>query len=295
MSTEDVSLAAIQKMLNRCIHEDIDNTVRSEVALRPDLVGLQLFDEPLVGCADPDDPLFTYLKSDEQTYGDFFRMPREWLPDANSVISIFFPFTETVRESNKIDPNYPSPEWLHGRIEGQAFIQKTLKALESHFTERGYNAVIPTMSEAFAVRRQPERYDEGCPPILSNWSERHVAYVAGLGTFGLSKHLITEKGVSGRFGSIVTNAKIAPTSRGYTEPFERCTLCGVCAAQCPVDAIRKPEKGATPVEIAHSKDNRICSMYVDRMKEKFAPRYGCGKCQLKVPCEKGIPQARISR
>ena len=38
----------------------------------------------------------------------------------------------------------------------------------------------------------------------SNWSERHVAYVCGLGTFGC-QGLITSKGLAGRFGSIITD------------------------------------------------------------------------------------------
>lgn len=33
----------------------------------------------------------------------------------------------------------------------------------------------------------------------SNWSERHAAYVCGLGTFGLSKGLITDKGMGRTF------------------------------------------------------------------------------------------------
>jgi len=32
--------------------------------------------------------------------------------------------------------------------------------------------------------------------LQSNWSERHVAFIAGLGTFGLSRSLITPLGTA---------------------------------------------------------------------------------------------------
>ena len=38
--------------------------------------------------------------------------------------------------------------------------------------------------------------------MASTWSERHVAYVSGLGTFGLSGGLITAKGQAVRLGSV---------------------------------------------------------------------------------------------
>lgn len=40
--------------------------------------------------------------------------------------------------------------------------------------------------------------------ISSNWSERHAAYVAGLGTFSLNDALITVNGIAHRVGSILS-------------------------------------------------------------------------------------------
>ena len=125
-------------------------------------------------------------------------------------------------------------------------------------------------------------------PYVTDWSERHVAYAAGLGTFGLSKGLITAKGMAGRIGSVITDAPFAPTPRPYSSPFEYCTICGACQARCPAGAIDK-SKGC-----ALGKDQTICGPYV--MGSKLPPhgpkqlvRYGCGKCQVCVPCETGIP------
>lgn len=46
--------------------------------------------------------------------------------------------------------------------------------------------------------------------IYSNWSQRHVGYIAGLGTFGLNNMLITDQGTCGRFYSLITNLPVEP-------------------------------------------------------------------------------------
>ncbi|MPM73368.1 hypothetical protein SDC9_120348 [bioreactor metagenome] len=118
----------------------------------------------------------------------------------------------------------------------------------------------------------------------SNWSERHVAYVCGLGTFSLSKGLITEKGVSGRFGSLVTTAPLTVTPRAYSELYEYCVFCGACARNCPAEAIAiDPEVG---------KRHAPCAAFLDEYRPQYAPRYGCGKCQVRVPCRDGIPRRK---
>ena len=115
----------------------------------------------------------------------------------------------------------------------------------------------------------------------SNWSERHVAYAAGLGTFGLSKGLITKKGTAGRCISIITDAVFEPDKRPYTGVYDYCSFCGVCARNCPAEAISKEE----------GKNHYRCSEFVNTTKAKHSPRYGCGKCQVKVPCENRAPNA----
>lgn len=114
----------------------------------------------------------------------------------------------------------------------------------------------------------------------SAWSERHVAFVCGLGTFGLSKGLITKKGMAGRFASIVTELYLPPNERAYKSFNEYCTMCGTCIQKCPVNAINLEE----------GKNNNICGKYVDLTWKKFKPRYACGKCQVGVPCESEIPK-----
>jgi epoxyqueuosine reductase len=113
----------------------------------------------------------------------------------------------------------------------------------------------------------------------SNWSERHVAFIAGLGTFGLSKSLITKKGSAGRYGSVITDRVLDIASRPYEELYEYCNYCYACIDRCPAGAIKEEGKSIN-----------VCSDYIDNeIRPRYAPRYGCGKCQTAVPCEDTIP------
>ena len=265
-----IALRDLNERLRGFVANDEDRCIRSDYAMKPELVGITYFDDPLVACASANDPLFARFKATPDILGDSLRLPSEWLDEAKSVISIFFPFSQRIRASNQKDSRWPSDEWLHSRVEGQAFLEKAMRQVRRWLEEAGARGVIPSLSPDFRVNR-----DSGAHPFVSNWSERHAAYVAGLGTFGLSKHLITPRGVCGRFGSVITDAEFTPTPRNYKEPFEYCSFCGACVRRCPVNAI-SIEKG---------KDNRACNAFLNEIKERCAPRYGCGKCQVGVPCE----------
>jgi epoxyqueuosine reductase QueG len=134
----------------------------------------------------------------------------------------------------------------------------------------GHQALAPLLDERFAIVN-----------MRSNWSERHAAFVAGLGTFSLSRSLITRMGSAGRCGTVIVDFHLEPTQRVYTEFDEYCSHCGACAKRCPAQAIDKT-----------SKDNQICMGYIGKEKEIYAPRYGCAKCQTGVPCENKIPVRR---
>ena len=186
--------------------------------------------------------------------------------ERESVISYFLPFTKRVREANRL-LGLPATEWLYGRIEGERFNVALREFMAHLFIDAGYDAVAPALDARYKVTNR-----------RSNWSERHVAYVAGLGTFSLSCSLITKLGSAGRLGSVVTSAELTPTPRSYQSVDEYCTRCGSCIPRCPPLAIT--ERG---------KDHAVCSDYLDRVKVRYSPRYGCGKCQTGVPCEYQIP------
>lgn len=274
-----MTLLELERQLAAFVEEDPGNRIEESYALRPEYIGTQIYEAPLIGCAAASDPLFAYMKERADIYGPTLRLPEEWLPGAASVVSFFLPFSKAVRDSNRCDLSRPSDIWLHGRAEGQAFLNRAATYLAELLREAGGNVVIPATDPAFSVLRDPSRADRGEPPYVSNWSERHAAFTAGLGTFSLSKHLITEKGVCGRFGSIITDLPLPVTPRPYTDPYEYCTFCGACRKRCSVNAIGQQEK-----------DNRICSDFQRQMLAVFTPRHGCGKCQLNVPCETCRPK-----
>lgn len=260
------------------------NTVAAGRAINEEMTGLRIFDAPLTGVASAYHPAFRELRG-EGVVGPHFLSPEGWLPGARSVLSFFLPFSESVRRANRADRDEPAPEWLHGRIEGQECIDRLSAFLVERLLEEGFDAVAPSVDERFRSCTTTNTVfldGDGAPlPVSfsSNWSERHVAYVCGLGSFGLSKGLITPKGVAGRFGSVVTTAPIPPDNVIASAVYENCTMCGACVRNCPVGAI-SIEKG---------KDHVRCAEFLALTKEKYRPRYGCGKCQTGVPCEFGTP------
>lgn len=252
----------IEILIDR-IADFIDNSqlnTANEIGLK------RIFDYPIIGVADAHDPMFLQLQNPD-VVSSHHLLPSELLDNAKSVISFFLPFSKEVRQAN-LGHGLPAIEWVYGRIEGEAFNKALRNYIVDIINQDGGNAIVPVTDPRFSVvdRR-------------SNWSERHIAYIAGLGTFGLSKSLITKKGCAGRFGSVVTDIQLPPTPREYSGIYEYCTMCSECIMRCPPNAIT--EQG---------KNDSACSKYMDEeVLPRFATRFGCGKCQTGVPCEFGLP------
>ena len=270
-----------EKALKEYIRNSPGNYVEKEIAIRPELAGLQMFDDPLFGYASANDPYFTEAKK-PGIIGAHFMTPVEWLSGAKTVISLFLPFTEQVRSANRQNFTWPADEWLHARIEGQVFQNKICVYAEELLKKEGYTVLTPSIDSRFKSGNPIAHNKTEQDFYSSNWSERHAAYAAGLGTFGLSKGLITRKGVAGRYLSIISSVLFEPDKRPYTGVYDYCNNCGACARNCPVSAI-SIEKG---------KNHCLCSDFLDSVKAKHTPRYGCGKCQVKVPCEDRAPNIR---
>lgn len=256
-----------------------------------------IWDEPLVGFADGDDPLFTDYK---KIIGDFHLTPREaltaHLKGANcnyekelakvSVISWVLPSTRGTRVSMRKEILVPSLRWNYTRWYGQDFNYKLQRYIVALLEELGYHALAPELMKSYETKTLPNGY-------ASNWSQRHVAYAAGLGTFSLNDALITPKGIAVRLGSVVTSAEMKPSPRPYANFRQNCLFyrngsCGRCVARCPAGAI---------TEAGH--DKKKCREYlygrqVEILKEMGREGYvgaymGCGLCQTGTPCENGIP------
>jgi len=206
-------------------------------------------------------------------------------PDELTVISWALCQTESTKAANRAQTRLPSEPWARARIFGQDCNRRLHWALLEALSARGYEAVAPGLLRQWTEESSPE-FGRAC-----TWSERHVAYVSGLGTFGLSGGLITKRGQAVRLGSVVIRAQIPATPRPYTDPFAYCLFfahggtCAACADRCPVGSIS--EEG---------RDKAACARHLQPVTADFVQReygfdgYGCGLCQTKVPCESGIPK-----
>lgn len=240
------------------------------------------FDMPLVGFASAHDQLF---KDYRQIIGLFHLVPAELLPEAASVVSWILPVSQTVRESNRNQLQLPSREWALTRTHGEAINGALRRHLVTWLEERGYATLAPQYSPLW------EEFSDTPVGIASRWSERHAAYVAGLGTFSLSDGFITSKGIAHRCGSVITTLTLEPTQRTYANHYGNCLhyrngSCGACIDRCPVGAITRA---------GHDK-NRCRELVYGTAPEKLSVLYGvsqtgCGLCQTKVPCEVAIPSA----
>ena len=214
--------------------------------IMPDFPGEHMWDEPLVGFADGDDPLFTEYKS---IIGDFHVTPREamemnlkkktlggYTPERISVISYFLPSTRLIRESMHKEAEICSLRWNRARWFGQECNFRLQRHLVALLEDLGYHAIAPEQEPWFEIKAH------GPWAPASRWSQRHVGYVAGLGTFSINDSFITAKGSAGRMGSIVCNIPVTPSSRAAKDYRENCLFareetCGTCIKRCPAGAI----------------------------------------------------------
>ncbi|WP_310603781.1 4Fe-4S binding protein [Anaerosporobacter sp.] len=262
--------------VNEIFSENQFNYISADKALSDELISLKMFEQPIIGITNTNNDSFHKLKQ-ENIIGKHFMLPKEWLCGAETVISLFFPFTEAIRKSNRQNMNYPSNSWMNGRIEGQYYINNFSTCLVKLLNDNGYEAVSPSLDKRFFMNTELKDNNKNPinKPYTSNWSERHVAYVCGVGTFSLSKGLITEKGIAGRLTSIITNLKLDADKKAFSRYDENCIMCGKCIKNCPVNAI----------SFDHGKNNELCSEFLNSILIDHAPWYGCGKCQVSVPCE----------
>jgi len=283
--SEHTERKAYQKMTRELIIESAArftlespaNYVSEEKAMDPKYVGMKMFEPPIFAFGAPSDDLYATFKSPE-VVGSRFMLPGEWLPGAKTVISFFLPYTERIKTANSADFAWPAEEWLHGRIEGQIFLVELANYLRDKLTGAGYKSLVPGTDPRFATGGSNDKKESPRDAFTSSWSERHVAFACGLGTFGLSKGLITEKGTCGRFGSILTELDLEKDVRRYEGVYDYCIKCGACVPNCPAGAISPEGKDCFP-----------CKAFIDKTAEKHGPRYGCGKCQVSVPCESAAP------
>ncbi len=254
--------------------------------------GEKAWDEPLVGYARADHPLFKRFAED---LSPFYWTPQQAFQKAFpeqpvaaeelTIISWVLPQTAATRADQGQATELPAERWARSRDFGEKFNCALRLHVADSLTTAGYPAVAPERLPDFAYQRS-ERFG-----IASNWSERHTAHIAGLGTFGLSDGLITRRGKAARIGSVVARIDLPATPHDYDNHQAWCLwyakgTCGVCARRCPADAI---------TEAGHDKDK--CFDYIREVTAPYAQQtFGveatpCGLCQVRIPCESRNPLA----
>lgn len=193
-------------------------------------------------------------------------MPKELLNEAKTVISYFVPFKEALVSSNS-NGIQCSEEWAIAYIETNKLISELNKFLSIKLEELNFKSVILPPTHNFDEKK-----------LISDWSHKHIAYIAGLGKLGLHKMLITEKGCCGRLGSLITSAEIEPTERSNEEYclYFYDQTCKKCVENCTFDALK-----------IDSFDRNKC--YETCLENaKIYSKHGladvCGKCACGVPC-----------
>ena len=284
---------------NKVLEQLIKNFINeSESNRRTQLDHGIYWEEPLVGFASGMDPLFFEYKT---LIGSFHSTPREVISAALkergrsllfteieqiSVISWILPAAEDTRKSNRLENQFPSKLWAYTRDFGEVFNNALRKHVINFLEDLGHVTVAPAILPTFKFI-EDEKVGWASP-----WSERHVAYACGLGTFSLNDGFITPKGMAMRAGSVVTLLKLTPSEKKYRDHRENCLQfrnekCGKCIKRCPIGAIT--EKG-------HDKNKCYNYLRSEPLVSKRAeyglknPPPSCGLCQTDVPCEFEIPR-----
>jgi epoxyqueuosine reductase QueG len=243
------------------IGEFITDAIRRQVAATGTVTAYR---EPLVGFAAADDAQFLDLRRvAEPTH----MMPHELLAGARSVVSFFLPFAPWVVEANAKHRERVAPQWATAYVETNALIGRITMHLVEFLDERGVRAAA-----------EPATHNFDPVILISRWSHKSVAVIAGLGRFGLHQMVITASGCAGRFGSLVVDANLPSSS---SEPRERCLYfhdgsCLECVLRCPVQALNQDE----PL------DKQLCYQRLCRIAREFEEMGVadvCGKCAI-GPC-----------
>lgn len=219
-----------------------------------------LWQEPIVGFGDANG---SYMRSLKEVVTPAHMMPEDFMENPNIVISYYVPFTEETAAVNmNVEGNMASQEWSDAYNLTNTMISDINQCVADMLNEMGHRAAVPS---GVVFDKQL---------ILSNWSQRHIAYAAGLGTFGINNMLISEKGCCGRYGSIVADI---PVEADSIVKEERCLYkkngsCKKCVQNCFSGAL-------TTEGFDRKKCFEICMLNDAKTGADV-----CGKCDIDIPC-----------
>ena len=234
--------------------------------------------ELLVGFADAKRREIAEFKT---LIGENHGTPEEVLEDASIVIAYYVPFTKEIAKTNDNGSKLASKEWAIAYEETNAMFKALNEHVIAKLLEWGYQAGISPKTNTFSTTE-----------LKSNWSYRHYAYLAGLGTFGINNMLITKHGCCGRYNNIVTNLDVVPDEPIQEEYclYKKNGTCAVCVKNCPVGALTT-EGYDRHLCYSHLLENAkvhtgLGSSYTDESGagSNSVGSDVCGKCVTQSPC-----------
>ena len=261
-----------------------------------------LFREITFGVADAMDPIFDsfkkYAHDEHWTPLQAARLKAKelnWSSDvapASVFVYVLFLSKEVIQHNLQAPSDITSDAWIGAKYNIDQSIKKLGAELGQMLRDLGYFSFDPLEVKGYKRKKFRQSWNEREKKTWgSQFSLRHAAFAAGLGTFSLNDGFISNSGgITLRIGTLITDLKLPASKRLHdVKNFrENCLWyrsggkkCGKCLEKCPVDAI-KPEVNG------HYKDK--CAEFVFGKMAPYSlehygiPEYGCGKCQIGLPC-----------
>ena len=262
-------------IIRQCFYE----TEGNRVTLEKEAVTLPILEEPLIGFALADDPLFESFRR-ETVIGANWKDPLEWMPEGKSVAAMFFPFTEEIRRRHRTSKELTNEAWSTSYGVHFQFMDAFQKRIAEVLKEEHVRTCFPASDPSFTMTPVPVKNgDLDDLHYDTSWSNRHIAFAAGLGTFGIHRHLITEKGCCGALATMILDCELKPTNRQYSDIYEYCIRCGACVKRCPANAIT----------VDHLRNIKKCGEHGQKVFQEY--QGACGKCLVGIPCEDRNPSS----
>lgn len=203
-------------------------------------------------------------------------LPRDLLSCAKSMVVFFVPFVKELAVENHKGEK-PCRTWGLAYESTNRLINSICIHIQYCLKDLGYK-----------VQLTPATHNFDHVKLVSQWSHKHLGYLAGLGRFGVNAQLITPSGCAGRLGSLVVDAELGDSSMIKEE--ELCLhknghKCLVCINRCPIGAISES-----------SINRKLCwerlkfnLIQTDELAGLENTTHVCGKCQVLLPCSLRAP------
>lgn len=145
----------------------------------------------------------------------------KFLPDAKSIIVLAY----------RVLSSCESSSWsvaLNGYLDLGAFARSSSYRV-ARYLENNYCAKVATMPLSYPFEIHSDRR------AIADFSQRHAAVAAGLGTFGRHNLVIHPRfGTRVNFVSIITNLDLMPSPKSDAD---LCVHCNLCVKNCPGRAL----------------------------------------------------------